>query len=78
LSVGTYPFARIRGDGAGGGAKGLRPRETGAEVATAYTRGRPTKVYLAFRGADYQIEVFDPTPGGARRIVAERRVVPVS
>jgi hypothetical protein len=29
LSVGTYPFARIRGDGAGGGAKGLRPRGDG-------------------------------------------------
>jgi hypothetical protein len=58
--------------------KGFARVETGAEVATAYTRGRPTNVYVAFRGADYQIEVFDPTPGGARRILAERRVVPVS
>jgi hypothetical protein len=46
-------------------------------VAAAYARGRPTNVHVAFRGADYQIEVFDPKPGGARRIGAERRVVPV-
>jgi hypothetical protein len=78
LSVGTYPFAdafeaTVRAER----QKGFAPVKVGPGVAAAYARGRPTNVYEAFRGADYQIEVFDPKPGRAQRLVAERRVVPV-
>jgi hypothetical protein len=79
LSVGTYPFASAFAATVRATVrKGFARVKMGAGVAAAYTRGRPTNVYVAFRGADYQIEMFDPKPGGARRIVAERRVVPVS
>jgi hypothetical protein len=78
LSVGTYPFAgAFAATVRAGGQKGFARVKVGAGVAAVYARGRPTNVYLAFRGADYQIELFDPKPGGARRIAAERRVVPV-
>jgi hypothetical protein len=42
-----------------------------------YTRSSPTNVYLAFRGSNYQIEVFDPRPGRARRLVARGQIQPV-
>ena len=78
LAVGTYPFpgafaATVRA----AGQKGFARVKVGDGVAAVYARGRPTNIYLAFRGADYQIEVFDPKPGAARRVVAQRRVVPV-
>jgi hypothetical protein len=78
LSVGTYPFAgAFAATVRAARRKGLARVKVGAGVAAVYARGRPTNVYVAFRGADYQIELFDAKPGAARRIAAERRVVPV-
>ena len=37
----------------------------------------PTSVYLAYPGSDYQIEVYDPSPARARRLVVSGRVVPL-
>jgi hypothetical protein len=39
-----------------------------------YTRSRPTNVYLAFPGSDYQVEVFDPDPKRTRGLVSTRRI----
>jgi hypothetical protein len=78
LSVGTYPFAgAFAATVRAGGQKGFARVKVAAGVAAVYTRGRPTNVFVAFRGADYQIELFDAKPGRARRLVAERRIVPV-
>src|SRR5439155_531810 len=72
LAVGTYPFAgAFAATVRAGEQKGFARVKVGAGVAAVYARRRPTNVYLAFRGADYQIELFDPKPGEARRIVAE-------
>jgi hypothetical protein len=78
LSVGTYPFqhafpATIRA----AGKQGFVRVQAGVGVAAAYARGRPTNIFVAFRGIDYQIEVFDPEAAEARSLVAQRRVVPV-
>jgi hypothetical protein len=43
-----------------------------------YSTSRPTNIYLAFPGADVQIEVFDPSAERARDLITSGRVVPVS
>jgi hypothetical protein len=42
-----------------------------------YSQSSPTNVYLAFRGSDYQIEVFDPDPRHARALVHTGHVRPI-
>jgi hypothetical protein len=70
LTVGTYPLPT--------GVEALRRagRASGAELirlpggALAYTsHQRPTSAYLARPGWDYQVEVYDPKPGEAMRLV---------
>jgi hypothetical protein len=78
VTVGTYPVpdavAAVRRAAA----------EAKVEVApvahggVAFTSpGRPGSVYLAYPGADYQIEVFTPKDGEALRLVKADRIVPV-
>ena len=38
---------------------------------------RPTNVYFAYPKQPYQVEVFDPKPGRALRLVLAGRVEPV-
>lgn len=33
-----------------------------------YAKATPTHVYMAFKGLDYQIEIFDPTPGASLKL----------
>ena len=42
-----------------------------------YLRGHARNVYLAYRGSNFQIEVFDPTPRSARVLVASGAIRPV-
>jgi hypothetical protein len=49
---------------------------SGGGIAVYRKRGS-THVYVAYPGSNYQIEVFDPTPGKARRLVAAESVSPV-
>jgi hypothetical protein len=78
LTVGTYPVAHAistierassRGDSAhvpvGGGGLAF------------YDRRAPTSVYVAYPGAGYQIEVYDPSAVAARRLVSSGRVTSV-
>jgi hypothetical protein len=78
LTVGTYPqphaFATLR-------AAARRQRAqmihiAGGGLAFQY-KGRPTSVYLAYPGSNYQIEVFDPSPTRALRLVTAGQVQPV-
>jgi hypothetical protein len=39
------------------------------------SKDRPTNVYLAFPGADYQIEIFHPEPGVALELARSGRVI---
>jgi len=43
-----------------------------------YTGTRPTSVYVAFKGTDEQIEVFDPSPAKLRKLVAAGKVQPAA
>lgn len=78
LTVGTYPqphaLATLR-------ATAKKQRATlihlaGRGLAFQY-KGRPTSVYLAYPGSNYQIEVFDPSPTRALRLVSSGQVQPV-
>jgi hypothetical protein len=78
LTVGTYPlphaFAAIR---ATARKQGLRALDIpGGGVAFQY-KSRPTSVYLAYPGSSYQIEVFDPSPARALRLVTSGQIKPV-
>jgi hypothetical protein len=77
LTVATYPvpnaFAATKAAGVGDGAVHIAIRNGVA----FYSRQRPTSVYLAYPGSNYQIEVFDPSPRAAHRIVASGQVQPV-
>jgi hypothetical protein len=42
-----------------------------------YSKSSPTNVYLAYRGATSQIEVFDPDASRARQLVLQGRIEPV-
>jgi hypothetical protein len=78
LTVGTYPqrhaYATLRATAKKQGARTIDL--AGGGLAFQYTR-RPTSVYIAYPGSDYQIEVFDPTPARAVRLVEAGRVKPV-
>jgi hypothetical protein len=43
-----------------------------------YNRALPTNAWIAFRGSNYQIELYDPDPARMRRVIAEDKVQPVS
>jgi hypothetical protein len=43
-----------------------------------YSRSSATNVYLAFPGASYQIEVYDPNPTRARKLVRSGAIRPIA
>ena len=61
---------------AGSGANAVRMALGGGAVAV-YNREHPTNVYLAYPGSKFQIEVFDPKRGEARKLVASQSITPV-
>jgi hypothetical protein len=79
LTVATYPmrnaFSATQATAKRGGNVEL---STGRDSAGFYPANSGTNAYVAFSGSDYQIEVYDPTPGAARGFVARRTVSPVS
>jgi hypothetical protein len=78
LTVGTYPqpnaFATLRATAQRQGTRTIRL--AGGGRAFQY-KARPTSVYLAYPRSNYQIEIFDPSPKRALRLVASGRVTPV-
>jgi hypothetical protein len=79
LTVGTYPLknaysvtqAAARGDGS-------TELNVGKGAAAFYGKGATTNAYIAFSGSDYQIEVYAPEQGLARKLVEQGAVVRVS
>jgi hypothetical protein len=78
LTIGTYPqrhaFATLRATARKQGTRLIHL--AGGGLAFQY-KGRPTSVYLAYPGSNYQIEVFDPSPTHALRLVEAGQVQPV-
>jgi hypothetical protein len=78
LTVGTYPqpnaFATLKATAKKQGMRTLHLARGG--LAFQY-KNRPTSVYLAYPGSDFQIEVFDPSASRALQLVASGQVKPV-
>jgi hypothetical protein len=78
LTIGTYPqrhaFATLRATAKKQGAQMVHL--AGGGLAFQY-KSRPTSVYLAYSGSNYQIEVFDPSPRRALELVVSGQVTAV-
>jgi hypothetical protein len=76
--VATYPVANayraIRTAAKESGAVTFHTKRGGLAV---YNQSAPTNVYLAYPGSKYQVEVFDPNPSRARRLVKTGAVRPI-
>ena len=78
LTIGTYPLKDALGS-VRGIAKRLRVRPLnlkGGGVAVQDTE-HPTSVYFAFRGSDYEVEAYDPSPARALQLVLSGKVTPL-
>jgi hypothetical protein len=79
LTVATYPVANgLAVTTAASRTAGAVAVPLGDGAVAFYQRTRPTNVYVAFPGVGEQVEVFDPSAGRARAIVAAHRVKPAS
>lgn len=77
LTVGTYPVRdALQATEAKAAAAGSVRVRAGSGGIAFYARDRPTNVYEAFPGVDYQLEIYDPSRGAAG-LVSARRVVTV-
>jgi hypothetical protein len=78
LAVGTYPqanaFAVLKATAKKQGVATMSLRGGGLAFVD---KTHPTSVYLAYPGSPFQIEVYDPSPSRARRLVVSGKVVPV-
>jgi hypothetical protein len=78
LTVGTYAVgngvAAINKAAKSPGTRTLRVEGGGTALVN---RNSPTSVYLAYPDSKYQIEVFDPNPTRALRLVTSGRIQPV-
>jgi hypothetical protein len=79
LTVGTYnftnPVSALKRQGHSPGGE-LASAPGGATVY--FNRDRPQSVYLAYPGVEVQIEVYDPDPERALKLVTSGQIVPVS
>ncbi len=70
LTVGTYPMSNAysvtKGNAEAGGSVEIPVGDSAVAFAS---QSNPTSAYIAFSGSDFQIEVYDPTPGVARGLV---------
>jgi hypothetical protein len=76
-TVGTYPMSKAVAStrAAAHRAGSVRVKLAGAEAF--YSKFKPTSVYVAFIGSDYQIEVYDPISARALAAVKSGHVRPV-
>jgi len=77
--VGTYPVPNAHGVleklAKKSGELSFTAPHNGLAV---FNTSRPTNVYLAYPGSNLQIEVFDPSPDRARKLIMSGQVKPVS
>ena len=68
---------RFRRDPGAGDTEGRSRRSSSTTAgARSSTRTNPSSIHLAYPASDYEIEVFDPSPARARRIVSSGQVRP--
>jgi hypothetical protein len=73
LTIGTYPVANAYAATKAVAGNGTRI-PVGKGAIAFYSSARPTNVYLAYKGSDYQIEVFDPSAKAAKHLVSTHRI----
>jgi hypothetical protein len=78
LTIGTYPFANAYTVSRSLSQQAGRTTIAVKGGVAFYKSSTPDDIYFAFPGSNYQIEVYDPTPGEARSLVASGQVVPVT
>ena len=76
LTVATYPYPGALAAVAKT-AKGTRPINLPGGGIGVVDTAYPQSIHLAYPGSDLQLEVFDPSPSAARKLVASGAVVPV-
>jgi hypothetical protein len=78
LTVGTYavPNAYAAAQRAASRSGAVQIKVATSAIAFS-TTSHPLNAWIAYPGSRYQIEVFDPTPGRARHLVASGKVVRV-
>jgi hypothetical protein len=77
-TIGTYPVAKAFATTKSAGRQAGATRVTLAGAQAFYTKAKPTSVYAAFAGSDYQIEVYNPVAAQALAAVKARLLKPVS
>jgi hypothetical protein len=79
LIVATYPvpnaYKAVRTAAKESGAVTFRTKRGGLAV---YNQSAATNVYFAFPGSKYQVEVFDPKPSQARKLVRSGVIRPIA
>jgi hypothetical protein len=79
LIVATYPvpnaYKAVQTAAKEDGAVKIRLPRHGLAV---YNRSSETNVYFAYPGTDFQVEVYDPNPRRARRLVSSGKIRPIS
>jgi hypothetical protein len=79
LTVGTYPVSNalltVRAIGSKSGGSQIKLTAGGW---AAVDPDHPLSIYIAYPGAGYEIEVYDPSPGTARRLVTSGAIGPVA
>jgi hypothetical protein len=78
LTVGTYPekhaFRSIQRAGQRPGAVTLKLEHGGLLV---FNQATPKSVYFGYPGANYQVEVYDPSPQRARTLALAGQIKPI-
>jgi hypothetical protein len=75
LTVGSYPRRNaLRGLRRIARRQGSVSFSVNRGGLAVYSRDRPNSVYVAFPGEDVQVEVYDPSPQRARRLVRNGRI----
>lgn len=76
FTVATYPvpdaYARLEEVA---GKPNSRSRKLDKDTLLVYTGSEPTSVYLAKKGVDLQIEVYDPTPGASLKAARAGEII---
>jgi hypothetical protein len=78
VTVGTYQMANAYAVTQGAARKaGTVKIDVGGGAIAFYNKAYPLSAFVSYPGSNFQIEVFDPKPGEARRLVASGEVKPV-
>lgn len=76
--VGTYPVQdAYKAVQTAGKQSGGETFKIGGEGLAVVNKAARTNVYFAYRGSSVQVEVYDPNPGRARRLVKTGGVRPI-